>query len=302
MPDVRTFGSGTERPRAIAAGFGGAGCNTLRAIPPTPGLDLLAVNDLPHPSMAGVKRRLFLDKAGLRELAAMDEHAVKDLVTTAEQALAVELADADLAVPIAGLGGEMGSWGASLCARVAALKGATTLAVVNTPFSAEGTNRRTVAAEALKVLRTHAHGVLVLPNDPLLRVAPRLPIQRAFEVMSQLAVQPVLDLLRVLTRDDLPLLKSVLRSAQEWCLGIGEGNAHQPEFAAVEAAFHSPWIARAAETAEEVILLLGAPQLDERTRKQVLWEVDVRAPRASVTWGAFTEPGEVMRATVLLGF
>src|SRR5436309_3613018 len=142
MPEARSFRGGTERPRAFLVGIGGAGCNTLRVVPPTPGLDLLAVNDLPHPSMAGIRRRLFLEKAGLRDLAAMDEHAVRDLVTSAEQALAVELADAELVIPLAGLGGEMGSWGASLCARVAALKGATTLAVVNTPFSAEGSNRR----------------------------------------------------------------------------------------------------------------------------------------------------------------
>jgi len=302
VPDVRALGAGTERPRALAVGIGGAGCNTLRVIPPTPGLDLLAVNDLPHPSMAGVKRRLFLGKEGLRGVAAMDERAVKDLVTTAEQAFAVELADADFVVPFAGLGGQMGSWGASLCARVAALKGATTLGVVTMPFSAEGPNRRAIATEALKVLRSHAHGVLTLPNDPLLRVAPRLPILRAFEVLSRLAAQPIVDLVRVLTREDLPGLRSALRGAEEWNLGIGEGNPHQPELAALEAAFHSPWISRPVETAREIVFLVAGPALDERTRKRILWDVDVRAPRASVTWGAFEEPGEGMRATVLVGF
>ena len=296
------LGAGTERPRAVAAGFGGAGCNTLRALPQVPGLDLLAVNDLPHPSMAGVKRRLLLEKTGLRDLAAMDEHAVKDFVSNAEQALAVELADAEFVVPFAGLGGEMGSWGATLFARVAALKGATTLAVVTTPFSVEGSNRRGVAAEALALLRTHAHGVVALPNDPLLRVAPRLPILKAFEVMSQLATQPIRDLFRVLTADDLPALKSVLRGAREWQLGIGESGAHQPDAAAVDAAFRSPWISRPPDTAREVIVLLAMPAPDERTRKGILWEVDVRAPRASVTWGSFAEPGETTRTTLLLGF
>ena len=302
MPYVRSLGAGTDRPRGLAVGIGGAGCNTLRAIPPTAGLDLLAVNDLPHPSMAGVRRRLFLDKGGLRGLAAMDEHAVKDLVTTAEQALAVELADADLVVPLAGLGGEMGSWGAGLCARVAALKGATTLAVVTTPFSAEGPNRRAVAAESLKVLRTHAHGVLTLPNDPLLRVAPRLPILRAFEVLSRLAVQPVLDLLRVLTTDDLSALKSVLRDAGDWQLGIGEGLKDRPEMTAVDAAFRSPWIGRPIESAKQVILLIAASEPDERTQREILHEVDLRTPRASVMWGAFAEPGDVLRVDALVGF
>ena len=296
------LGAGTERPRAVAAGFGGAGCNTIRALPQVPGLDLLAVNDLPHPSMAGVKRRLLLEKTGLRDLAAMDEHAVKDFVSNAEQALAVELADAEMVIPLAGLGGEMGSWGATLCARVAALKGATTLAVVTTPFSAEGPNRRGVAAEALEILRKQAHGVVALPNDPLLRVAPRLPILRAFEVLSKLVAQPVHDLLRVLTREDLPMLKSVLRGAGEWQLGIGESARHEPETAAVEAAFRSPWITHAAEAAKEVLVLIATPEPDERTRKSVLRNVDVRAPRAGVTWGSFAEPAGPVRVTALLGF
>ena len=303
MPEVRTFGHGTERPRAIAVGCGGAGCNTLRAIPPDAGVERLAVNDLPHPSMAGVKRRLLMSKEGLRGIAAMDEQAVKSLATTAEQSVAVELADADFVVPIAGLGGEMGSWGASLVARVAGLKGATTLAVATMPFSAEGMNRRGVAIEARKVLRTHAHGVLGLPNDSLLRVAPHLPILRAFEVMSKLAVQPLQDLLRVLTRTDLPVLKSVLRNAEDWQLGIGEGVGDHPELAATEAAFRSPWITRLARDAREVLVLVGIPVPDERVVKEVLHDVDLRAPLASVTSGIYTDPSmDRMRVTVLVGF
>lgn len=302
MPEVRALGTGTERPRALAVGVGGAGCNTLRVLPPTPDLDVLAVNDFPHPSMVGIKRRLFLEKAGLQGIAAMDERSVKTLATTAEQAVALELGAAELVFPLAGLGGEMGSWGASLVARVAALKGATVLAVVNTPFSAEGMNRRSVAAEALRVLRTHAHGVLAVPNDPLLRVAPHLPLLKAFDVMSRLAVQAIRDFVQVATRADLDSLKAVLRNASEWHLGIGEGTRDHPELAAVDAAFRSPWITRPTDGAREVLLLIATPEPDERAVQSIIRDVDLRAPRASVTWGAFTEPGDAIRVTALVGF
>ncbi len=286
----------------IAVGCGGAGCNTLRAVPPELGIERLAVNDVPHPSMVGVRRRLLIPKDGLRGIAAMDERAVKTLATTAEQAVAVELADAEFVVPLAGLGGEMGSWGANLVARVAVLKGATVLAIVTTPFSAEGMNRRGVAEEALSHLRGHAHGVLRLSNDPLLRVAPHLPFLKAFEVMSRLAVQPIQDLLRTLTRTDLPVLKEVLRHASDWQLGIGEGASDHPELVAVEAAFRSPWISRQPQDAREVLLLLAMAEPDERIAKAVIRDVDLRAPRASVTWGMFAEPGEGIRVTALVGF
>ena len=302
MPEVRTFGAGTERPRAVAVGCGGAGCNALRAIPPDAGLDLLAVNDLPHPSLLPFRRRLLLDRAGLEQVAAMDERAVKTLATTPEQAVATELGDAEFVVLVAGLGGDMGSWGASLVARVAALKGAVSLAVVTMPFSVEGSLRRAVAANALKLLRTHAHGVLALSNDPLLRIAAHLPIAKALDAMARIAVQPVRDLLRVVTREDLPTLKSVLRGAGEWQLGIGEGAQEHPELAAVDAAFRSPWITKPPETARQAVLLVAQPEPDERVRTEIVRDMDLRTPRASLTWGAFAEPGESVRVTVLLGF
>ena len=302
MPEVRTLGAGTERPRTLVVGCGGAGCNTLRALPESEGLDRLALNDLPHLSMAGVRRRLFVQKAGLREVAALDLRTVRSLATTAEQAVAVELGDADVVVPLAGLGGDVGSWGASLVARVAVLKGALSFAVVTTPFSAEGLARKGVAADALESLRAHAHGVLALANDGLLRVAPHLPILRAFEVLSRIACQPVLDLLRVLTRENIPILKAVFRGAREWQLGIGEGGRDHPELGAVESAFRSPWITRDPREAREVLVLLASPERDDGLVKRILYDVDLRAPKASVTSGTFAEPGEGMRATVLVGF
>lgn len=303
MTEVHALGGGTERPRTVLVGCGGAGCNTLHVVPAIPELELLAVNDLPHPSLIGLRRRLLIEKAGLRGIAQMDTKAVRALATTSEQAVAVELADADFVVPIAGLGGEMGSWGASLVSRVASLKRAATMAVVTVPFSAEGPNRRAVAQEALTLLRTQAHGVLTLANDGLLRIAPHLPLLRAFEVMSRIAVQPVLDLLQVVTREDLPVLESVLRAARDWRLGIGEGTRDHPELAAVEAAFRSPWIPRAAEEAVEAIVIASVPEGDEKSAREILHEVNLRTPRASVLWGAASVAlHEPVRVTVLLGF
>jgi len=302
VPEVRTLGTGTERPRTLVVGCGGAGCNTLRALPESEGLDRLALNDLPHLSMAGVKRRLFVQKAGLREIAALDLRTVRSLATTAEQSVAMELGDADVVVPLAGLGGDFGSWAVSLVARVAALKGAAVLAVANTPFSAEGTGRRQVGMEALTFLRRHAHGVVVMANDALLRIAPHLPFLQAFDVMSRLAVQPIADLLRVLTTDDLLRFASVLRRAEDWRIGIGEGTGDHPGLAAADAAFRSPWIIRRPEDAREVIVLIAQPEADEHALREILRDVDLRTPRASVMWGAFTEPTVTgVRVTVLLG-
>lgn len=271
-------------------------------MPANAGIDLLGVNDLPHRSFPALKRRLILPKAGLRDIAAMDERGVRTLATTSEQMIAMELGDADLVVPVAGLGGETGGWGSALVARVAALKRATTLAVVTMPFSAEGANRRSAASDALVVLRRHAHGVLVLRNDMLLKVASHLPLLRAFEMMCQVVIRPIHDLHRAASREDLPTLQSVLRNASQWSLGIGEGFRDRPELAAVDSAFRSPWLAGSPETAREVILVMHVPEVDERSVRDVLHDADLRAPRASVTWGALrSDDAETARVTLLIG-
>jgi len=253
--------------------------------------------------MAGIRHRLFIEKAGLREIAAMKEGSIRTLATTAEQAVAVELGDADFVVPLAGLGGEMGSWAASLVARVAVLKGAAALAVVTTPFSAEGVGRRQVAEEALTSLRRHAHGVVAMPNDALLRIAPHLPLLKALDVMSRVVVQPVVDLLRVLTAEDLLALKVFLRRAVDWRLGIGTGRGDHPELAAVEGAFRSPWIRRDPRDARALLLVAVLPGADERRATAILEDINLRSPAADVLWGSFVDPGsEEFRVTVLVGF
>jgi hypothetical protein len=120
--------------------------------------------------------------------------------------------------------------------------------------------------------------------------------------MSRIAMQPALDLLRVLTRDDLSTLQGTLRSATSWSLGMGEGIHNRPESTAVDAAFRSPWLAGPADRARQAIVLIGMPIRDDSSVREVLGDVDLYAPRASVTWGAYSgiEPDRV-RVTVLLG-
>jgi len=57
MPTVKSLGDAAEpeRPAVKVLGCGGAGCNTLEGIPPIPGLEAIAVNDLEDYSILGIK-------------------------------------------------------------------------------------------------------------------------------------------------------------------------------------------------------------------------------------------------------
>ena len=99
------------------------------------------------------------------------------------------------------------------------------------------------------------------------------------------------------------MLKAHLRVAKDWRLGIGEGFVDHPELAAVEAAFRSPWIPRDPVDARGVLLLMSLPEVSDWMTRAIVEDVDLRAPRADVLWGAFEDPAaDRVRVSVLLGF
>lgn len=78
------------------------------------------------------------------------------------------ISGADFLFLTAGLGGGIGTFGLPFVSQIAREEGATTVALVTTPFSFEGERRTSVANSGLELLRRHADNVIVIPNDQLL--------------------------------------------------------------------------------------------------------------------------------------
>ena len=82
--------------------------------------------------------------------------------------LAPLLAQADIVILVAGLGGGTGSGMAPYIARLARGAGAVTIAAVTLPFDFEGRRRRATASIAVKRLRSRAEFVLTFSNQELI--------------------------------------------------------------------------------------------------------------------------------------
>ena len=291
MPDTIRLGQGDPvRARIAVVGCGGAGCNVLQQVPPDLGLTRVAVNDAPHRSMAGVPSRLILPRESLQGLASMDETAVKQLSSPEEKAIAAAVLNHDLVVPLAGLGGETGGPAAALVGRVARILGTSTLALVTSPFGAEGLARRTIAERGLDVLSKKVDGVVAFPNDELLKLAPQLPLLQAFQVLGAIMVRPLIDLAGSMTRTDVPTLREVLRGAPRWRFGAGGGSGRHRAFEAVEEAFTSPWLPPNHDVIQRVVAVVAAADVGEALVAEVAHEVRLAAPRASVLLGGYPEP------------
>jgi cell division protein FtsZ len=304
MPDILRLGQGEPvRPRIAVVGCGGAGCNILQQVPGDLGLTRVAMNDAAHRSMAGIPSRLILPRESLVGLAQMDETAVKVLSSPEEKAISGAILNHDLVVPVAGLGGETGGPAAALVGRVARILGTPALALVASPFAAEGLNRRASAERGLELLAKKVDGVVAFSNDELLKLAPQLPLLKAFQVLGAIMVRPLVDLAWSATRTDIPTLRDVLRAKPRWRFGGGSGEGKHRAFEAVEEAFASPWLPPNPDVVERVVAIVAAPDFGEAMAGEVAHEVRLAAPRADVLLGGYADPalGGRLRVSILAG-
>jgi cell division protein FtsZ len=289
VPDTWRLGTGEERIRAAVVGCGGAGCNTIRHVVPTSGLERVAMNDAPHPSMVGVARRVIVPTEPLKAIASLEEKAIPTLATNEEKDLSNALADRDFVVALGGLGGQFGGWGLGVVGRVARILGDTCLAFATVPFNAEGMLRRDLADSQLVVLRNRADGVVAFANDALLRAFPAMPLSKAFGAMGAIMARPATALASALSKSDLVPFKRFLGRSRDWRFGMGAGQEKHRCFVAVEEAYASPWFTGRHEDVRQAVVLIAQPP-GARHEDEILREVRLRSPLADVGWATLPEP------------
>ncbi len=289
MPDTWRLGTGGERVRAAVVGCGGAGCNTLRYVTAASGVERVAVNDAPHPSMVGITRRVLLAAGPLKDIASLEEKAIPTLATNQEKELSDSLVDRDLVIALGGLGGEFGGWALGVVGRVARILGDTSLALATVPFTAEGMLRRHLAEAQLETLLRRADGVVAFGNDALLRSYPTLPLAKAFGAMGAIMARPAAALPTVLSRSDLTPLRRFLGRAKDWRFGMGRGSEKHRCFLAVDEAYASPWFTGRHEDIRQAIVLLSQPA-GASFEDELLREVRLRSPFADLAWAVLPEP------------
>src|SRR5256885_3354363 len=89
------------------------------------------------------------------------------------------------------MGGGTGTGSAQYVARIAKEEGALTMGVVTMPFKSEGRIRMENAEAGLEKLRKFTHTVVVIFNDKLLALVPRLPLHEAVAQAADLLIQQI---------------------------------------------------------------------------------------------------------------
>jgi cell division protein FtsZ len=160
-------------------GCGGGGSNTISRMMEEGihGARLIAINtDAQHLIRTQADQRILVGRQRTRGLGAGSIPQIgEEAALENEQEIRAVVSGSDMVFITVGLGGGTGTGAAPVVAKAAREEGALTIAIVTLPFSAEGAIRMENAEAGLERLRDVADTVIVVPNDRLLEVVPKLP-------------------------------------------------------------------------------------------------------------------------------
>ncbi|MCK4643389.1 cell division FtsZ family protein [bacterium] len=129
------------------------------------------------------------------------------------------VADADMVIICAGLGGGTGSGVSPVIARAAKKRGVLTLSVVTVPFAFEGGMKIKIAKDYLQKLKELSDSVIVIPNWKLIKEK-GLGMKKAFEWGNEIfstSIQVISDIINSaqLMNVDFEDIKTVLKDSKE---------------------------------------------------------------------------------------
>ena len=308
---VKALGQLTTKIKVI--GCGGGGTNTINRCVEAgiENVDFVACNtDAQHLLMIRSPRKILLGRHTTRGLGAgslpqIGEEAATESVEDIKKALQ----GADMVFITCGLGGGTGTGSAPVVAKVAKDMGALTIVVATLPFSVEGQVRMKNAETGLAKLRQAADTVIVIPNDKLLQLAPRLPLAAAFKVADELLMRAIKGITELITKPglvnlDFADLRTIMRHGGVAMIGLGESDGEQRAQEAVLQALNSPLLDVDITNATGALVnVIGGSDMTLAESERVVEEIHHRInPDARIIWGTSVDPAldRTIRAMVVV--
>jgi cell division protein FtsZ len=286
-------------------GCGGGGCNTInRCI--EAGIEraqVCAINtDAKHLLTIKAPKKILIGKSATRGLGA---GAIPEVGEAAARESDMEIREflngANIVFVTAGMGGGTGTGSAHYVARIAKEQiRALTIGVVTIPFKAEGTVRMENAMGGLDKLRRITDTTIVISNDKLLELVPKLPVDAAFKVADEVLMQTIKGLTEIITKPGLVNLDyadimTVMNEGGVAFVGIGEANKDDDDRvkSAVNEALHSPLLGEISlkQAQGALIRVVGGPDMTvseaQKASEIVMTSI---ADRARIIWGCSIDP------------
>lgn len=286
-------------------GCGGGGSNTINRLVETgvSGAQLCAINtDAKHLLSIHAPRKILIGRNVTKGLGA---GALPEVGETAarenESELKEFLKGANILFITAGMGGGTGTGSAHFAAKLAKEQRALVLGVITLPFKAEGEVRMENALDGLERLRRVCDTTIVIPNDKLLDLVPKLPIDAAFKVADEVLMQTIKGLTEIITKPGLVNLDysdilTVMNEGGIAFIGIGESDDSDPSERVDKAVFealNSPLLGEISldDAQGALIRVIGGPDMTVSEAEKAAEIVGERiSRRARLIWGCSIDP------------
>jgi cell division protein FtsZ len=292
-------------------GCGGGGSNTISRMMEEGihGAKLIAINtDAQHLIRTQADQRILVGRQRTRGLGAGSIPQIgEEAALENEQEIRAVVSGSDMVFITVGLGGGTGTGVAPVVAKAAREEGALTIAIVTLPFSAEGAIRMENAEAGLERLRDVADTVIVVPNDRLLEVVPKLPLYAAFKVADEVLMRAVKGITELITMPGLVNLdfadvRTVMERGGVAMIGMGESDSEDKAADSVKKAIRSPLLDVDISGATAALVnVVGGPDMTMEEAEGVVQEVYNRVdPGARIIWGAQIDPAMQNKMRTLL--
>ncbi len=281
--------------KVVGCGGGGSNSTQRMANEGIKGAELVAINtDAQHLLRVNADKKILIGRKKTRGLGAGSLPQVgEEAALESVEEIRAFVEGSDMVFITAGLGGGTGTGSAPIVAEAARDAGALTIAVVTLPFGVEGHVRRMNAEAGLERLREVADTVIVVPNDKLLEVVPRLPLQAAFKVSDEVLMRAVKGITELITKPGLVNLdfadvRTVMQNGGVAMIGLGEAEGEMKAVEAVQKALRSPLLDVDISGATSALVnVVGGPDMTIAEAESVVQEVYSRIdPDARIIWGA----------------
>lgn len=301
-------------------GCGGGGSNTINRLSTAGifGAELIAANsDAKHLLHVHAPHKVLLGRSTTRGLGAgalpeIGERAAQE----AEDELKAFVKGSSIVFVTAGMGGGTGTGSAPLVAKLARESGALVIGVVTLPFKAEGKLRMDNALRGLERLRMSCDTTAVIPNDKLLELVPKLPLDAAFRVADEVLMESIKGLTEIITKPGLVNLDfndvmTIMKNGGVAMIGMGEATNKTAKGdrieEAVRQALESPLLGEIdLSTARGALIRVtgGNDMTVAEAEKAAELVTSKISPSARTIWGCSVDPelsGLVRTMVVLTG-
>jgi len=237
-------------PQIKIIGVGGSGSNTISRMAKfdMQQVELIGVNtDAQALHFCKATKKILIGKNTTRGLGTgMDMNLGKLAAEEDKEEILKNLKGADMIFITCGLGGGTGSGAAPIVAEISKSLGILTIAVVTTPFSFEGEQRKKIAEKAMENLKEKVDSLLIISNDKLLKIIDeKTTVSNAFSICDDVlreAVQGITDLILVpgIINIDFASLASIMKNSGNALFGVGRASGPDRAVQAALAAINSP--------------------------------------------------------------